>query len=74
MSRLTKNNLISILNNHIIDYPTLINLNYFWNFGSLVGICLVIQILTDIFLSMHYTLHVDYDFISIEHIMRDINN
>ena len=74
MSRLTKNNLISILNNHIIDYPTPINLNYFWNFGSLAGICLVIQILTGIFLAMHYTPHVDYAFISIEHIMRDVNN
>ena len=54
---LIKNNSISILNNHIIDYPTPINLNYFWNFGSLAGICLVIQILTSIFLVIHYSVN-----------------
>ena len=73
-SRLTKNNLVSIVSNHLIDYPTPINLSYFWNFGSLAGICLVIQILTGIFLAMHYTPHIDYAFVSIEHIMRDVNN
>jgi len=73
-NRIIKNNLFSILNNHIIDYPTPINLNYLWNFGSLAGICLVIQLITGIFLAMHYTPHIDYAFISIEHIMRDVNN
>jgi len=73
-NRLIKNNLFSILNNHVVDYPTPINLNYLWNFGSLAGFCLVIQILTGIFLAMHYTPHIDYAFISIEHIMRDVNN
>mgnify|MGYP001035818064 CR=1 FL=1 len=75
MKKITNNNnLLSILNNHIIDYPTPLNLSYLWNFGSLAGICLVIQILTGIFLAMHYTPHIDYAFISIEHIMRDVNN
>merc|ERR1712078_356060 len=48
--------------------------NYFWSFGSTAGICLVIQILTGVFLAMHYTPHVDLAFYSVEHIMRDVNN
>lgn len=54
-------------------HPTPKNLNYFWNFGSLAGLCLVVQILTGIFLAMHYTPHVDMAFDSVEHIMRDVN-
>jgi ubiquinol-cytochrome c reductase cytochrome b subunit len=60
------------LNDHLIDYPTPSNLSYWWNFGSLAGICLVIQILTGVFLAMHYTAHVDLAFLSVEHIMRDV--
>jgi len=45
-----------------------------WSFGSTAGICLVIQILTGIFLAMHYTAHISYAFGSVEHIMRDVNN
>jgi len=76
MSRLrwNKENLLSFVDSHIIDYPTPINLNYFWSFGSTAGLCLVIQILTGIFLAMHYTPHMDYAFNSVEHIMRDVNN
>jgi len=59
---------------HIITYPTPINLNYMWSFGSMAGICLVIQILTGIFLAMHYTPHIDLAFSSVEHIMSDVNN
>lgn len=66
--------LISILNSHIIDYPTPSNINYFWDLGALAGLCLGIQILTGILLAMHYTAHVDWAFNSIEHIMRDVNN
>jgi len=58
---------------HIVTYPTPINLNYMWSFGSMAGICLVIQILTGIFLAMHYTPHIDLAFSSVEHIMRDVN-
>ncbi len=54
-------------------HPTPKNLNYFWNFGSLAGLCLVIQILTGLFLAMHYTAHVNSAFNSVEHIMRDVN-
>lgn len=50
------------------------NLSYFWNFGSLAGFCLMIQIVTGIFLVMYYTPHVDYAFDSVERIMRDVNN
>jgi quinol-cytochrome oxidoreductase complex cytochrome b subunit len=59
---------------HIVTYPTPINLNYMWSFGSMAGICLVIQILTGIFLAMHYTPHIDLAFSSVEHIMSNVNN
>jgi len=72
--RWNKKSLFAIINNHLIDYPTPINLNYFYGFGSLAGIMLVIQILTGIFLAMHYTPHIDLAFNSVEHIMRDVNN
>ncbi len=55
------------------SYPTPRNLNYWWNFGSLAGIVLVIQIVTGIVLAMHYTPHVDHAFASVERIMRDVN-
>lgn len=74
MSRWNKDQILSFIDSHIIDYPTPINLNYMWSFGSTAGIALVIQILTGIFLAMHYTPHVDLAFNSIEHIMRDVNN
>lgn len=54
-------------------YPTASNLLYSWNFGVFALVTLVIQIITGIFLVMHYTPHVDMAFISIEHIMRDVN-
>ena len=65
---------LALLNAHIIDYPTPINLNYFWSFGSMAGFCLVIQIITGIFLAMHYNPHVEMAFSSVEHISRDVNN
>ena len=66
--------IINLLNDHLIDYPTPVNINYLWNFGSMAGIFLVVQIITGIFLAMHYTPHVDLAFLSVEHIMRDVNN
>ena len=71
--RWNKNSTLAVLNNHLIDYPTPINQNYFFGIGSLAGLMLVIQILTGIFLAMHYTPHVDLAFNSVEHIMRDVN-
>ncbi|MDF3047160.1 MAG: cytochrome b [Candidatus Midichloriaceae bacterium] len=58
---------------HMAEYRAPKNLNYAWNFGSLAGLCLVIQILTGLFLAMQYTPHVDYAFDSVERIMRDVN-
>jgi ubiquinol-cytochrome c reductase cytochrome b subunit len=70
--RLLNSKIIHIGNDHVVDYPTPNNINYWWGFGSLAGICLIIQILTGIFLAMHYTAHIDHAFFSIEHIMRDV--
>jgi quinol-cytochrome oxidoreductase complex cytochrome b subunit len=72
--RILNRPIINILNDHLIDYPTPVNINYLWNFGSMAGVFLVVQILTGIFLAMHYTPHVDLAFLSVEHIMRDVNN
>ena len=74
LNRWNKHSLLSFIDSHIINYPTPINLNYMWSFGATAGICLGIQILTGIFLAMHYSSHVDYAFGSVEHIMRDVNN
>lgn len=71
--RLNKHSILSFIDSHIISYPTPVNLNYFWSFGSLAGLCLVIQIITGVFLGMHYTSHIDFAFNSVEHIMRDVN-
>ncbi|MGB0934495.1 MAG: cytochrome b [Alphaproteobacteria bacterium] len=65
--------IISAGRRELVDYQTPKNLNYFWNFGSLLGITLVIMILSGIFLAMHYTPHIDHAFASVEHIMRDVN-
>ena len=56
------------------SYPSPRNLSYWWNFGSLAGITLVIMIVTGIVLAMQYTPHVDYAFDSVERIMRDVNH
>lgn len=73
--RLLKTNvLLRLLNSYIVDSPQPANISYLWNFGSLLGTCLVIQILTGVFLAMHYQPHVDFAFNSVEHIMRDVNS
>lgn len=74
MFRWIKQPLLAVVNNHIVDYPTPINISYLWGFGSLSGLMLVVQILTGVFLAMHYTPHVDLAFSSVEHIIRDVNN
>lgn len=63
---------LSVVTDHLITYPTPSNLNYFWGFGSLAGLALVIQIVTGIFLACHYTPDVNLAFSSVEHIMRDV--
>nr|QRH18078.1 apocytochrome b [Clavulina sp.] len=65
--------ILSLANSYLIDNPEAPNISYMWNFRSLLGLCLVIQILTGIFLAMHYSPNVDLAFASVEHIMRDVN-
>lgn len=65
--------IVKLVNDHLIDYPTPSNISLFWNYGFLAGMCLSIQIITGILLAMHYTPHVDLAFLSVEHIMRDVN-
>jgi ubiquinol-cytochrome c reductase cytochrome b subunit len=63
----------TFMNHELNEYPTPRNLNYWWNFGSLAGIMLVVMIVSGIFLAMHYVPHVDLAFNSVERIMRDVN-
>ena len=74
MRNLKSQILLRLVNSYLVDSPEPANISYLWNFGSLLGLCLVLQILTGIFLAMHYQPHVDFAFNSVEHIMRDVNN
>nr|WAK85100.1 cytochrome b [Eucrate crenata] len=65
--------LFKIANNALVDMPLPSNISTFWNFGSLLGLCLVIQIMTGLFLAMHYTANIDLAFHSVSHICRDVN-
>nr|AAW70435.1 cytochrome b [Dicamptodon tenebrosus] len=65
--------MIKIVNNSFIDLPTPSSLSYWWNFGSLLGVCLIAQILTGLFLAMHYTADTMSAFSSVAHICRDVN-
>lgn len=69
-----ENPIISLVNNIFIDLPAPSNINYLWNFGSLLGVCLIIQIITGIFLAMHYCADVNLAFPSVVHITGDVNN
>lgn len=64
---------LSLVNSYVIDSPSPSNISYLWNYGSLLGLVLIIQIATGVTLAMHYVPHVDLAFISVEHIMRDVN-
>jgi len=66
--------LLRLANSYFIDSPQPSNISYFWNFGSLLGLCLILQIITGIFLAMHYCANVDLAFLSVEHIMRDVSS
>jgi len=74
MRILKSNPLLRLVNSYLIDAPTPANISYLWNFGSLLAICLIIQIVTGVTLAMHYTPSVAEAFNSVEHIMRDVNN
>ena len=65
--------LVRLAYDSFVDFPTPKNLNYWYTFGGILAVCLVIQIITGIILAMHYTPHVDMAFDSVEHIMRDVN-
>nr|BAF48101.1 cytochrome b [Hynobius nebulosus] len=65
--------LIKIVNGSFVDLPTPSNLSSLWNFGSLLGICLIAQIITGLFLAMHYTADTSSAFSSVAHICRDVN-
>jgi len=66
--------LLKLLNSYLIDSSQPSNISFWWNFGSLLAVCLGIQIITGIFLAMHYNASVAEAFNSVEHIMRDVNN
>nr|YP_010692585.1 cytochrome b [Tricentrus gammamaculatus]WBV77326.1 cytochrome b [Tricentrus gammamaculatus] len=72
-SKLKSNKLMSIVANSLIYLPTPVNLSNWWNFGSMLGMCLMIQLISGIMLSMHYTANIDLAFDSVSHIMRDVN-
>nr|YP_009512579.1 cytochrome b [Hymenopenaeus neptunus]AXJ93146.1 cytochrome b [Hymenopenaeus neptunus] len=65
--------LFKIANGALVDLPAPANISTFWNFGSLLSLCLVVQIVTGLFLAMHYTAHIDLAFSSVAHICRDVN-
>nr|AER36096.1 cytochrome b [Thunnus orientalis] len=65
--------LLKIANDALVDLPTPSNISAWWNFGSLLGLCLISQILTGLFLAMHYTPDVESAFASVAHICRDVN-
>nr|YP_009655364.1 cytochrome b [Oomorphoides metallicus]QCL18081.1 cytochrome b [Oomorphoides metallicus] len=67
------NPIIKIINQSLFDLPTPSNISTMWNFGSLLGLCLTIQILTGVFLAMHYCPNTTLAFDSISHICRNIN-
>nr|ADH16722.1 cytochrome b [Neophocaena phocaenoides] len=65
--------LMKIINNALIELPAPSNISSWWNFGSLLGLCLIMQILTGLFLAMHYTPDTSTAFSSVTHICRDVN-
>ena len=65
--------LLKIINGTLIDLPSPINFRIWWNFGSLLGLVLIIQLATGLFLAIHYTCDVNLAFASVNHIFRDVN-
>nr|YP_010895000.1 cytochrome b [Austalis copiosa]WJW73513.1 cytochrome b [Austalis copiosa] len=69
----THHPIFKIMNNALVDLPSPSNISMWWNFGSLLGLCLIIQILTGLFLAMHYTADINMAFNSVDHICRNVN-
>jgi len=65
--------LLKIINNALVDLPAPVNISAWWNFGSLLGLCLIVQIITGLFLAIHYTADIEIAFNSVNHICRDVN-
>ena len=65
--------IISLIQGHVLAFPTPKNLNYWWTFGGILTFCLVTQIVTGLVLAMHYVADAEQAFSSVEHIMRDVN-
>ena len=65
--------IVRLAHDSFVDFPTPKNLNYWWTFGGILAVFLIIQIITGVVLAMHYTPHTDMAFASVEHIMRDVN-
>nr|YP_009643478.1 cytochrome b [Dysdercus evanescens]APO08921.1 cytochrome b [Dysdercus evanescens] len=65
--------LIKIINSSLIDLPSPSNISLWWNMGSMLGVCLMIQLISGIFLAMHYTANIEMAFNSVMHICRDVN-
>ncbi len=74
MRALKHKSLLTLFNSYLVDSPQPTNISYHWNYGSLLAVCLGIQIVTGVTLAMHYNPSVAEAFNSIEHIMRDVNN
>jgi len=74
MRIIKRNPLLKLVNSYLIDSPQPSNISYLWNFGSLLAVCLVIQIITGVTLAMHYSPNIAEAFNSVEHIMRDVKN
>nr|YP_011021630.1 cytochrome b [Paraschizogynium plumachela]WQM21761.1 cytochrome b [Paraschizogynium plumachela] len=68
-----KHPLLNIMNSALIDLPSPSNISYMWNMGSLLGSCLILQIITGLFLAMHFTSDISTAFNSVSHISRDVN-
>nr|YP_009353592.1 cytochrome b [Curculio davidi]AQX92146.1 cytochrome b [Curculio davidi] len=73
MKQLKNNPLMKMINSSLVNLPTPSNISTMWNFGSLLGMCLLIQILTGLFLAMHYCPNIDLAFNSVAHICRNVN-
>nr|YP_009045544.1 cytochrome b [Ypthima akragas]AHA03908.1 cytochrome b [Ypthima akragas] len=65
--------IFKIINNSLIDLPSPLNISSWWNFGSLLSLCLIIQIITGLFLTMYYTANIDMAFFSVNYICRNVN-
>lgn len=70
---LNKSLITKIINKSIINLPTPSNISRIWNFGSLLGLCLITQIITGLFLTMHYCPNIEFAFNSVSHICRNVN-